>query len=1698
MVKKKLAKQCMAAFLSFTMMFSVFPTSAVNAAGEGETRVGSTQTIECSKFVQAGKNGDATGTGGKKAAMIGTSALTTTGSEKAAARVEGETAYGSNTVLSTRVAAMGFELPKNKVSDSEAGIDPELISSAELTITVKDGNDTVKEGKKTKAAIFQVDSAQYDQLESDDQTENAPGSTFLAKNNDYSKDKTVYGGGLGGDKGWIEYKNQNQDLKVTFDVTDWVKESISAGDPYAIYRLQTVICGYYVYKEGDQAPKLSITTMTEQEAVDGAKAELTLPATTKTNLTLPTTGSYGTEITWSSDKPNVIANDGTVTRQQTDEDVKLTATIKKGQTQTTKDINVKVLLKSTTTTPIASYQFTADDLTDKSIADATGNGYDAELKGSGAEVSDGMLSLPGGANTSNAAYVALPGAIFENQDILTITTWLKNETGAGNYAAMFFGTKTSHVDSASTANVPVNYWLLNPAQPSGYFKSVWTDSNNAGAPYSTETAVSTTKTSDQWALYTTVITPDRIIGYYNGEEVCNSTKTKTTTDFGTGLVGFIGRSSYNDMYYKGGVYGVKIYDEALTPEEIYDEYYNNTPPVVEKQDLYDSVAEEALAAMLNENESTDAIFTDLLFTESKKGVSLAWTSSDTTAIDAEGKNVYTGNEDKQVNIKLTGSFKGQKVFEKTTTVTVKNRLTADVSALTIPDMNNIRGNITLPKVGKYGSDITWTSSNEDVISTEEKTNENYDSTPAGVVTRQNDDTEVKLTATITKNQKTQTKDFNVTVKAKAEVGEMTDYLFAYFIGNGAGEEQIYFASSENGLDWEELYNGKPVLTSELGTKGLRDPFIFRSAEGDKFYLIATDLQIAAGGEDVWGQAQRNGSQAIMVWESEDLVNWTDQRMVTVSDKIQAGCTWAPEVFYDDKTGEYLVFWASKIATDGYAKQRLYYSKTRDFYTFTEPQVWIDESHSAIDSTVIRDEETGMYYRFTKNESKTFIYMEKSDTLLGNWTKVNENIAGGVEGPCSFKFNDDDIENAGAKWCLLLDDFGHGGYYPMVTNDLAGGQFTKIETANLPSRPRHGTVMNITRDEYNAVLQAYSSIEIIDDKLEDTILAGSSYQLPAQLKIKYRDEEKTVAVTWDVAEGAFDTPGTVTVKGTIAELGNRKITHTIEVVSDKLIYYIDSGVGDWNDNMKESASFDAIYGLEDLDLRNEEPDKIYAAGSWGFVNDGFLADQEKGGVAGCMSNATESIFANGWWARGNKNCEYIIPLESGTYTATGYFKEWWGNTTRPMKFYVEYTDDYGKKVTSEAEEVTVSSGTDGQRVTISFKVENVVDTTEVHFLAVKAANADPVIAGLAVEQLENGQADAVAKAALNAVTVPATKNMKAGDTAKIDIKYPENFTQALQAAGLTVKSTTYSSDKETVAKVSEDGTITAVAEGTAKITTKIVLSDDTEKVLTTTITVEKKTPAVISVTGVTMSSKTLTLTEGKSGQLTAKVAPENATNKNVTWKSDNEKVAKVSSTGRVTAVKAGTTKITVTTVDGKKTATCTVTVKANKVPVKSVKLNKTKLTMGVKETFTLKATVAPKNATNKKVSWKIDKKGKKFVTMKNGKLTAKKKGKATITATVDGKKATCKVTVKPAPTKKAKVTLNKKKVTLKVKKTFQIKPKVSSKFGSATFKYSIDKKGKKAVKVDKNGKVTAKKKGKATITVKTYNGKAKATLKITVK
>jgi len=169
-------------------------------------------------------------------------------------------------------------------------------------------------------------------------------------------------------------------------------------------------------------------------------------------------------------------------------------------------------------------------------------------------------------------------------------------------------------------------------------------------------------------------------------------------------------------------------------------------------------------------------------------------------------------------------------------------------------------------------------------------------------------------------------------------------------------------------------------------------------------------------------------------------------------------------------------------------------------------------------------------------------------------------------------------------------------------------------------------------------------------------------------------------------------------------------------------------------------------------------------------------------------------------------------------------------------------------------------------------------------------------------------------------------------------------------------------------------------------------------------------APIPVTGVTLNKASTTLTVGDTETLTATLAPDNATNKAVTWKSSDEEVATVDNTGKVTAVDAGEATITVTTADGSKTATCVVTVT---IPVTGVTLNKSSINLylGKSETDTLTATMAPDNATDKTVTWTSS--DPTVVEVEDGVVTALKSGAATITATAaDGsdKAATCTVNV----------------------------------------------------------------------------------------
>ena len=176
---------------------------------------------------------------------------------------------------------------------------------------------------------------------------------------------------------------------------------------------------------------------------------------------------------------------------------------------------------------------------------------------------------------------------------------------------------------------------------------------------------------------------------------------------------------------------------------------------------------------------------------------------------------------------------------------------------------------------------------------------------------------------------------------------------------------------------------------------------------------------------------------------------------------------------------------------------------------------------------------------------------------------------------------------------------------------------------------------------------------------------------------------------------------------------------------------------------------------------------------------------------------------------------------------------------------------------------------------------------------------------------------------------------------------------------------------------------------------------------------KPTNAVKKVTDVKLSETTKTITVGEEFTLTATVAPADAADKTVMWTSDDSNVATVNG-GKVTAVAAGTAKITVTTKDGGKTATCAVTVSApNSVTGVSVEPKEKVISIG--EELVIKAIITPENATNKKVAWTSDNETVAKVD-ESGKVTSISEGTAKITVTTEdgGKTATCAITVKNYP------------------------------------------------------------------------------------
>lgn len=256
-----------------------------------------------------------------------------------------------------------------------------------------------------------------------------------------------------------------------------------------------------------------------------------------------------------------------------------------------------------------------------------------------------------------------------------------------------------------------------------------------------------------------------------------------------------------------------------------------------------------------------------------------------------------------------------------------------------------------------------------------------------------------------------------------------------------------------------------------------------------------------------------------------------------------------------------------------------------------------------------------------------------------------------------------------------------------------------------------------------------------------------------------------------------------------------------------------------------------------------------------------------------------------------------------------------------------------------------------------------------------------------------------------VGVPVTSVSLTPSNVTLEIGGTKLLTATILPENATAKSLTYTSSNPSVATVDLNGRVTAVSEGTA-IITATTLSE--AKTATCIVTVNKPVVTTIPVISVSLSQTSAILTKGNTLTLVATINPTDATNKSILFTSSNSSVAIVDGSGKVTAISAGETLITATSIGEGKTATCSVKVLQ---PVESVSLPLQNLSIEVGTTYSLTGTVNPSSATNTSLLYTSSNPSVATIDG-NGKVTALAVGTTTITArSVDGgKTATCNVTV----------------------------------------------------------------------------------------
>lgn len=282
------------------------------------------------------------------------------------------------------------------------------------------------------------------------------------------------------------------------------------------------------------------------------------------------------------------------------------------------------------------------------------------------------------------------------------------------------------------------------------------------------------------------------------------------------------------------------------------------------------------------------------------------------------------------------------------------------------------------------------------------------------------------------------------------------FMFAYFKNNG--QDGLHLAYSNDGFQWTALKNDSSFLKPTVANdKLMRDPCIIRGTDG-LFHMVWTVS---------WND------KGIGYASSADLIHWSEQQFIPVmqhEDSVR-NC-WAPEITYDKKKKQYMIYWATTIAgkyavdpkvENGY-NHRMYYVVTKDFKTFSKTKLLYDKGFNVIDATIIPDGK--QYVMFLKDETRTppqkNIKIATSKHLTGGYSDASAPITGNywAEGPTTLRMY--------GTWIVYFDKYRDHKYGAVQSADLKN--WTDIsDKISLPAGLRHGTIFKISKDELNPLL-----------------------------------------------------------------------------------------------------------------------------------------------------------------------------------------------------------------------------------------------------------------------------------------------------------------------------------------------------------------------------------------------------------------------------------------------------------------------------------------------------------------------------------------------------------------------------------------------------------------------------------------------------